>query len=152
MDELRMRATLDQLFSEYAALVNVGEYGQYVTLEELHSAEVLLGLPVPQDYKWFLMHYGAISINGVDIFSIYEPRIRDTAPDDIVRYNLERNRIDNRLYICSNEGVQLFYFDLTQLNDISAPIYQELIDEGTNRLYSHDFIEFIQSRIKFASD
>jgi antitoxin YobK len=143
--------SIQKLIEENKEIVDFGKFGQGVSDELLEKAQVRLGVKFPPSYIWWLKNYFGGSINGEEIFSIYETNSDPgIIPAGDVVYINELNRKDGfstpeQLVIQENDQGESYYFDLTDVNEEGeCPIYVD----ATESKYADDFLHFISQKIK----
>ncbi len=139
---------IKQLIEENSEIAEFGEFGQGVSDEWIEKAQSRLKVKFPASYIWWLKNYSGGSINGEEIFSIYELDFDTVVGGDIVYIN-ELNRkngisTSEQLVIQENDQGESYYFDLSEIDEKGEnPIYIDV----TGDKYADNFLEFIRKKI-----
>lgn len=124
-------------------------FGSGVSQATIGEAEVSLGFPLPQSYKWWLLNYGGGQIRGDILYGLDEENLGRPDVVELAKMN-ERDGLygRSRLVFCMGNA-ENFAFDTRNLDGDGE--YEVLLHDiacGDEVSYARSFTEFLKRRIK----
>ena len=140
--------SVQKLIEDNKQKINFGQFGHGTSDDWIDKAQTRLGVQFPPTYIWWLKNYKGGTINGDEIFSVYELDFDSVVGGDIVYINeLERKNgffTTSQLVIQHNDQAEDYYFDLNQMDDAGEyPVY---VDPAGIK-YADNFLLFLQKKI-----
>jgi hypothetical protein len=136
-----------RLIEDSRSIVDFAEYGRGVAPELIATAEDEIGSPLPDSYKWWLLHYGGGEIGGEEIFSVY-PRddVAILSGDIAQRYKVALADGGDRMLIplCHSDVDGVFSFVIEEAAHGSE---YHIRAAATGGCYADNFLDFIAKRI-----
>ncbi len=141
-----------KLIQDNRSVVEFADFGDGVSLDWIIKAEIAIGHPLPESYKWWLLNYGGGEIGGEEIFSVYEQDFDKVVGGDVVymyRLAMRDGAHPSRIPLCHSDVDGLFVFDL--IKGLSGNEYP-VVSEATGQRYAENFLDFIEKRVKLFVD
>lgn len=136
-----------RLIESSRSIVDFADYGHGVAPEWIARAEDEIGVPLPETYKWWLLHFSGGEIGGEEIFSIYARGGDAVLSGDIVanyRRALENGGDPRLIPLCHSDVDGVFSFVIVEgSHGNEYHVYSEAMGER----YADNFLDFLAKRI-----
>lgn len=140
-----------ELIESNSDVVDFGSSEDAVDDMWFEKAEKELGVKLSESYLWFLKNFSGGEICGDEVYSIYGMEFADVNGGDVVYQHMVNKRnglvAADEIVITETDLGEVFFFDYSKYDGNECPIYLRL-PSGRAELYSRDFYEFLQKRIK----
>lgn len=130
------------------------EFGHGCSEDWIIKAETRLGVSLAPSYVWWLKNYGGGTVDGQEVFSIYEKDFDTVSGCDVV-HMAEINwskfpEEKNRLYIFEPGSDESYYFLITEKDaNGEHPIYRYDYIDNRSELYTKTFADFLYEIISY---
>lgn len=133
--------------NEFEALCATGEASDPCTAEQIENAEEVLGVEFPDQYRYFLSKYGAILVDGGELYGLPNPQKNDPPLwCDVVQSTTKlraRNQAGSEnsdLIPISDDGTGVYFF-LDTASSTSTKILA--IGPGISKELEYDVFSFL---------
>ncbi|MCD8052843.1 MAG: SMI1/KNR4 family protein [Lachnospiraceae bacterium] len=110
------------------------------TVEEVENAEIELALPFADDYKEYVLKYGAIMADDVELTGIAKSKNRDVV--QVTRREWKANgNIGHNMYVVENVGID----GIIIWQDCSGKIYESTPNHYAKQI-ANDLSSYLESK------
>ena len=110
------------------------------SIEDIENVEIELALPLAKDYKEYLLNFGAIMANDIELTGIAKSKNRNVVEVTKREWNLNR-KIKHNLYVVENIGID----GIIIWQDSSGSIYESKPNYEAKKI-ANNFLEYIKSK------
>lgn len=110
------------------------------TMEDIDNVEIELALPLADEYKEYLLKYGAILANDVELTGVAKSKNRDVIQVTQREWSLN-NKIKHNMYVIENIGVE----GIIIWQDESGKIYESKPNHGVTKI-ADSLAEYLESK------
>ena len=114
------------------------------SLDDVENVEIELALPLAEEYKEYLLKFGAIMADDVELTGIAKSKNRDIV--QVTKREWEANsKINHKLYVVENLGID----GIIIWQDSSGKIYESRQNHGATQI-ADSLAEYLKSNNKSA--
>lgn len=114
------------------------------SLDDVENVEIELALPLAEEYKEYLLKFGAIMADDVELTGIAKSKNRDIV--QVTKREWEANsKINHKLYVVENLGID----GIIIWQDSSGKIYESRPNHGATQI-ADSLAEYLKSNNKSA--
>ncbi|WP_281530097.1 SMI1/KNR4 family protein [Campylobacter hominis] len=110
------------------------------SIEDIENVEIELALPLAKDYKEYLLNFGAIMANDIELTGIAKSKNRNVVEVTKREWNLNR-KIKHNLYVVENIGID----GIIIWQDSSGSIYESKPNYEAKKI-ANNLLEYIKSK------
>ncbi|MCZ6155602.1 SMI1/KNR4 family protein [Campylobacter ureolyticus] len=110
------------------------------SIEDIENVEIELALPLAKDYKEYLLNFGAIMANDIELTGIAKSKNRNVVDVTKREWNLNR-KIKHNLYVVENIGID----GIIIWQDSSGSIYESRPNYEAKKI-ANNLLEYIKSK------
>lgn len=110
------------------------------SIEDIENVEIELALPLAKDYKEYLLNFGAIMANDIELTGIAKSKNRNVVEVTKREWSLNR-KIKHNLYVVENIGID----GIIIWQDSSGSIYESKPNYEAKKI-ANNLLEYIKSK------
>lgn len=110
------------------------------SIEDIENVEIELALHLAKDYKEYLLNFGAIMANDIELTGIAKSKNRNVVEVTKREWNLNR-KIKHNLYVVENIGID----GIIIWQDSSGSIYESRPNSEAKKI-ANNLLEYIKSK------
>ncbi|MDU5326668.1 SMI1/KNR4 family protein [Campylobacter ureolyticus] len=110
------------------------------SIEDIENVEIELALPLAKDYREYLLNFGAIMANDIELTGIAKSKNRNVVEVTKREWNLNR-KIKHNLYVVENIGID----GIIIWQDSSGSIYESRPNYEAKKI-ANNLLEYIKSK------
>ena len=110
------------------------------SIEDIENVEIELALPLAKDYREYLLNFGAIMANDIELTGIAKSKNRNVVEVTKREWNLNR-KIKHHLYVVENIGID----GIIIWQDSSGSIYESRPNYEAKKI-ANNLLEYIKSK------
>lgn len=114
------------------------------TMDDVENVEIELALPLAEEYKEYLLKFGAIIADNVELTGIAKSKNRDVV-QVTKREWAANNKISHKLYVVENIGID----GIIVWQDSSGKVYESRPNHGATQI-ADSLAEYLKSKNKSA--
>lgn len=108
---------------------------------DIDSIEIELALPLSDEYKEYLLNYGAIMADGIELTGFAKSKFRDVI--QVTKREWANNpKVGHKLYVIENEGID----GIIIWQDSSGKVYESSPNRGAT-IIANSMSEYIESKL-----
>lgn len=112
-------------------------------MEDIENIEIELALPLADEYKEYLLKFGAIMADDVELTGIAKSKTRDVV--QVTKREWEaNNKIKHNLYVVENVGID----GIIVWQDVSGKVYESRPNHGAVKI-ADSLAEYLESKKGF---
>lgn len=109
-------------------------------IEDVENIEIELALPLAEEYKEYLLKYGAIIADDVELTGVAKSKNRDVV-QVTQREWVANNKIKHNLYVVENVGIE----GIIIWQDGSGKIYESSPNNGAKQI-ANSLAEYLETK------
>ena len=109
-------------------------------IEDVENIEIELALPLAEEYKEYLLKYGAIMADDVELTGVAKSKNRDVV-QVTQREWVANNKIKHNLYVVENVGIE----GIIIWQDGSGKIYESSPNNGAKQI-ANSLAEYLETK------
>ncbi len=112
------------------------------SIEDVENVEIELALPLAEEYKEYLLSFGAIMADDVEFTGIAKSKNRDVV-QVTKREWAANNKIKHNLYVVENVGID----GIIIWQDYTGAVYESRPNHGATKI-ADNLVEYLESKNK----